>query len=322
MRLRKFSAPSMPEAMALVRAALGEDAIIISSEDEADGVRVTAAAEEREPDAAPPIDGAADVTDRLSESLGASGVPGVLAEKLLMASLSFDTGDELTALAGALGATFAFEPVPDAERSRPLLLVGPPGVGKTMTMTKLAARAVLGKRPVRLITADTVRAGAIEQLDAVARILGLTTRAVQNPDQLASALAGCKPDELVLIDSPGINPYNATDRRELAQLLVAAAAEPMLVLAAGGDALDAIDMARIFRDLGSTRMIVTRLDLTHRFGSVLAAADGADLGFAEAGVSANIVDGLVPFNPMTLARLLLAKTTLPHQQPAKRRGTS
>ncbi|HUK08706.1 MAG TPA: AAA family ATPase [Stellaceae bacterium] len=320
MRLRNFTAPSMPEAMALVREALGADAIIVSAEDEAGAVRVTAAAEERDLGDAD-TGGGDDVTDRLSEALSASGVPGSLAEKLLMASLSFETGDELAALSGALSAVFAFEPVPEREQSRPLLLVGPPGVGKTMTVAKLAARAVLGKRRVRMITADTVRAGAIEQLGAVARILGLQLKAVQTPDQLAKVVATTDAEELVLIDSPGINPYNTTDRRELAQFVIAAGAEPMLVLAAGGDALDAVDMARIFRDLGSARMTATRLDLTHRLGSVLAAAEGARLAFAEAGVSADIADGLIPFAPLALARLLLAKTALPHQQPAKRRGT-
>src|SRR5579863_4026657 len=124
MRLRKFIAPSMPEAMALVREALGDDAIIVSAEDEAGKVQVTAAAEERDDGAIPAIGDEADITDRLSEALSANGAPGVLAEKLLMASLSFDTGDELTALAGALGAIFTFAPVPEFERTRPLLLVG------------------------------------------------------------------------------------------------------------------------------------------------------------------------------------------------------
>jgi flagellar biosynthesis protein FlhF len=320
MRLRNFTAPSMPEAMALVRDALGVDAIIVSAEDEAGAVRLTAAVEERETGAAD--EGPGDVTDLLSEALTANGVPGALAEKLLMASLSFDTGDEVTALSGALSAVFTFEPVPEYERSRPLLLVGPPGVGKTMTVAKLAARAVLAKRPVRMITADTVRAGAIEQLEAVARILGLQLLAVQTSDQLGSAVASADAEELILIDSPGINPYNAADRRELAQLVIAAGAEPLLVLAAGGDALDAVDMARIFRDLGSARLTVTRLDLTHRLGSVLAAAEGARLAFADAGIAPDIADGLIPFNPLALARLLLAKTALPHQQPTKRRGTS
>lgn len=322
MRLRKFTAPSMPEAMALVRESLGDDAIIVSTDNEPGAVEVTAAVEEYEAGAANPGIGDADVTDRLGESLSANGVPAALSEKLLMASLSFDSTDEATALAAALAANFSFAPLSEFEPNRPLLLVGPPGVGKTMTVAKLAARAVLGRRPVRLITADTIRAGAIEQLDAVARVLGLATRAVQSPEQLAVAVAVTEPDELVLIDSPGINPYNATDRRELAQLAAAAGAESLLVLAAGSDALDALDMARIFRDLGSTRMTVTRLDLTQRLGSVLAAADGARLAFAEAGISANIADGLVPMSASTLARLLLTKTTFSHQQPAKRRGTS
>ncbi len=129
-------------------------------------------------------------------------------------------------------------------------------------------------------------------------------------------------EALTLIDSSGVNPYSAADRRELSALLGAAGAEPILVMPAGGDALDAIDMARIFRDLGCSRMAVTRLDLTHRLGSVLAAADAARLGFAEAGVAAEIADGMIPFNPVVLARRLIAQTTLSPQQPQQKRGAS
>ncbi len=131
---------------------------------------------------APP---APDVTDRLSEALAANGVPGTLAEKILMASLSFDADDELTALSGALAAVFTFAPIPERGTARPIMFVGPPGAGKTMTIAKLAARAVMAKRPIRLITADTVRAGAVEQLAALARILGLRLHAVENVKQLA-----------------------------------------------------------------------------------------------------------------------------------------
>jgi len=322
MRLRNFTAPSIPEAMALVRETLGEDAIIISSEDDASGyTRVTAALDDHEPNVAA-VPYAADITDRLSEALTANRVPGALVEKLLMASLSFEANDDLDALSGALAAVCAFVPVPEHERSRPLVFVGAPGVGKTMSIAKLAARAAIAGRPVRLVTADTVRAGAIEQLEAVARILGLRLDAVQNPEQLEPVMASVLPEELVLIDSPGINPYNATDRRELAAVLAASGAEPMLVMSTGGDALDALDTSRIFRDLGCSRMLVTRLDLTHRLGSILAAAEGARLAFAEAGIAPDIADGLVPMTSTLLARLLLARTALPDQQPIKRRGTS
>jgi flagellar biosynthesis protein FlhF len=123
-----------------------------------------------------------------------------------------------------------------------------------------------------------------------------------------------------LIDSTGVNPYNAADRRELSALLAAAGAEPILVMPAGGDALDAIDQARIFRDLGCSRMAVTRLDLTQRLGSVLAAADAGRLGFAEAGIAPEISNGMIPFNPVVLARRLIAQTTLSPRQPIQKRG--
>jgi flagellar biosynthesis protein FlhF len=320
MRLRNFTAPSMQEAMALVRQELGPEAIIVSSDDEAGTVRVTAALEEAEP-RAPQISDT-DVTDQLSEALAASGVPGPLAEKLLMASLSFEADDVLVALSGALAAVYSFMPIADQGRSRPLMLVGPPGAGKTMAVAKLAARAVMAKRPVNLVTADTVRAGAIEQLAAVARILHVELRTAENAARLASLVLRAAPDALTLIDSSGVNPYSTADRRELSALVAVAGAEPILVMPAGGDALDAIDIGRIFRDLGCSRMAVTRLDLTHRLGSVLAAAEAAKLGFAEAGIAPEIADGMIPFNPVVLARRLIAQTTLSPHQSIQKRGAS
>jgi flagellar biosynthesis protein FlhF len=108
MRLRNFTAPSMHEAMALVRQELGPDAIIVSTDDEPGNVRVTAALDEAEPKAPRIAD--TDVTDQLSETLAVNGVPGPLAEKLLMASLSFEADDVLVALSGALAAVYAFAP--------------------------------------------------------------------------------------------------------------------------------------------------------------------------------------------------------------------
>jgi flagellar biosynthesis protein FlhF len=320
MRLRNFTAPSMQEAIALVREELGPEAIIISTEDDDGAVRVTAALEEAEP--RPQRASDTDVTDQLSEALAANGVPGGLSEKLLMASLTFEADDVLVALSGALAAVYSFAPIADQGRSRPLMLVGPPGAGKTMAVAKLAARAVMAKRPVNLVTSDTVRAGAIEQLAAVARVLGLELKTADSAARLASLALKAAPDAVTLIDSSGVNPYSTADRRELTALLAAAGAEPILVMPAGGDALDAIDQARIFRDLGCSRMAVTRLDLTHRLGSVLAAAEAARLGFAEAGVAPEISNGMIPFNPVVLARRLIAQTTLSPQQPMQKRGAS
>jgi flagellar biosynthesis protein FlhF len=318
MILRTFTASTMSEAMSLVRARLGADAIIVSTEeDETGATRVTAAVErsDRPLSASEP-----DVIDLLNEALNAHGLAPTLIEKILCAALPFETDDPLLALAGALTSLLGFAPI-TADAERPLLLVGPPGAGKTLSIAKLAARAVLAGTAPRLVTADTVRAGAVEQLGAFARVLGLPLHRVDGPQRLGAAVAA-KAGGRVLIDSAGVNPYNAADRRELAQLIAGSGAEPVLVLPAGGDPLDTVDMARIFRDLGCTRMIVTRLDMVQRLSSVLAVADTLQLALSEASLTPEVANGLTSFNAVVLARLLLPKPARTSQQAGARRNAT
>jgi flagellar biosynthesis protein FlhF len=316
MILRTFTASTMSEAMSLVRARLGADAIIVSTEeDETGATRVTAAVErsDRPLSASEP-----DVIDLLNEALNAHGLAPTLIEKILCAALPFETDDPLLALAGALTSLYRFAPI-ESEAERPLLLVGPPGAGKTLSIAKLAARAVMAGAAPRLVTTDTVRAGAVEQLAAFARVLGLPLHRVDSPQRLGAAVAA-KARELVLIDSAGINPYNAGDRRELTQLIASSGAEPVLVLPAGGDPLDTVDMARIFRDLGCARAIVTRLDMVQRLSSVVTVIDTLDLGLSEASLTPEVANGLAPFNAVVLARLLLPKPAREQQQVGARRS--
>jgi flagellar biosynthesis protein FlhF len=316
MRLRTFTAATMSEAMAQVRARLGADAIIVSTEEGDDGaIRVTAAVEQPERPS-PVVE--PDVIDVLNEALSGHGLAPILVEKILCAALPFETDDPLLALSSAFATFFTFAPI---ETRRPVLLVGPPGAGKTVSIAKLATRAVMAGQAVRLVTADTVRAGAIEQLEAFARVLQLQLHRAESAQRLAPIVAEAKPGEQLLIDTPGINPYSAGDRRELAVLIAESGAEPVLVLPAGGDAHDTVEMARIFRDLGATRLVVTRLDMVQRLGSVIAAADGLRLGFAEAGISPDIAKGLAAFNPVVLARLLLPKPAQPQRQVNAKRGS-
>jgi len=190
MRLTTFTAATMSEAMALVRARLGGDAIIVSTEEGDDGtMRLTAAVEQTE---RPTPSTGPDVIDLLNEALSAHGVAPTLIEKILCAALPFETDDPLLSLSGAFTTVFRFAPI-EAE-ARPLLMIGPPGAGKTVSVAKLAARAVMAGKPVRLVTADIVRAGGIEQLEAFARVLQLALERAENAARLASRQrrgAGC-----------------------------------------------------------------------------------------------------------------------------------
>jgi flagellar biosynthesis protein FlhF len=297
MRLRNFTASSMAEAMALVREALGADAIIVSAESEGGLTSVLAAVETEEP---PPAEGDP-FTDAIHMALVNHGVLPRLSERLVLAAASLGADTGVRALAAALDGLFRFQPLTAGRAA----LVGPPGAGKTLTCAKLATRAVLAGDPVQVVTTDTVRAGATEQLASLTRILGLELLVAGSPEELRRFLATAPDDELVLIDTAGTNPYVKTECDELAALVDAAGAEPVLVLPAGGDVYDTVEMARAFAALGCRRLVPTRVDMAIRLGALLSAADAVPLAFAEFGLSASVADGLCKVTPVALARLLL-----------------
>jgi flagellar biosynthesis protein FlhF len=335
MRLKTFTAASMPEAMRLVREALGPDAIIVSSQpgDRGKGVRVTAAIETPAEPAAPSRPAAgADTIARLTESLAGHGVPAALAERLLAgaAKAQARTTDPVVSLAAALDTVFAFAPMappePVRRGGRPLMLVGPPGVGKTVTVAKLAARAVLARKPVMLVTMDIERAGAVDQLAAFARILKVDLAQAADAAALARTVRDAG-DRAVMIDTAGTNPFDAADTAALAAAAESVHAEPVLLVAAGGDAAESAEIAEAFGTIGAGRLIATRVDLARRLGGLLSAAQAGRLAFAEAGATPQIANGLRPINPVALARLLLpwaarGSSDLPHRTSSKQAAAS
>lgn len=224
------------------------------------------------------------------EALAWHGVPGALAEELLHGPL--DT---------ALAIAFRFGDLPLEPGARPLLLVGGPGAGKTLTVARLATRLVLGGPAPMVVTADGRRAGATEQLAAFTRLLGMNLIVASHPVSLARALARREDGVPVLIDAPGSDPFDPAQREEMAALAEAASAAMALVMPAGLHAPDAAEQAAAYAALGAELMIATRLDVGRRLGSLLAAARAGGLALAEAGIGPGAADGLVRLTPALLA---------------------
>ncbi len=273
----------MPEAMATIRAELGEEAVILSTRRVAGGVEVTVALEPQ--DEVPPLLAPAPIA-----------APSPLARHNLPAGLAARLGD-----GAGLGRHLAFAPLP---LDLPLLLAGPAGAGKTLTAAKLAARLVLSGTPPLLVTADGRRAGAAEQLAALARVLDLELSVAAAPPALAAALTRRRPGQAVLVDMPACDPFDAAAVRALAALRDAARGRVALVLPAGLDAEEAAEVARAFHLLGA-RHLLPRLDAARRLGGVLAAAAG--LALTEAGTGTDVAAGLTPITPEWLAARLAAR---------------
>jgi flagellar biosynthesis protein FlhF len=312
MRLKSYTAATMAEAMNMVREELGEDAIIVSTQRSSDGqgVRITAALEEaeREEDIARALAGedSTPFSESVREALTYHGVPPRLIEKMVLTARSVEVGSPTMACAAALEDHFDFAPLPERKAPRPFMLVGPPGSGKTITVAKLAARARLAGRPVGVITTDTIRAGAVEQLTAFTKILEVEILQVRGPEALPQAVDSMMQSyDLVFIDSPGLNPFSHHDMDYLKALTHSSDVETILVLAAGGDAGESSDIGEAFSACGATRILATRLDMTRRLGAILAAADAGQLMFSEVSLNPHVATGLCAINPVSMARMIL-----------------
>jgi len=174
--------------------------------------------------------------------------------------------------ADPLVASHGIEPAQTKDgRPRTIALVGPTGVGKTTTIAKLAANFRLKhNKRVGLITMDTYRIAAVEQLRTYANIIGVPLQVVVSPDELGDAVRRCSSSDVVLIDTAGRSQRDDPKLEQLAGFIRAANPhEVHLCLSSTCTQKVMLDAVDRFSRIRTDRIIFTKLDEAVSFGVML-----------------------------------------------------
>ncbi|MBR6712792.1 MAG: flagellar biosynthesis protein FlhF [Selenomonadaceae bacterium] len=188
-------------------------------------------------------------------------------------------------------------------------LLGTTGVGKTTTLAKVAAKFVLEqKTDVALITADTYRISAVEQLKTYSDILELPLEIVYNPTELASAIERHRDKDLILIDTAGRSQHNDYQMRELEEFLrVNPRIEKHLVISATTKFTDAKHIMSKFAKVEPDRIIFTKVDETASLGMIINLLRDKKFSLSYITTGQSVPDDIDPANSDVLANLLLKK---------------
>ncbi|NLT19917.1 MAG: flagellar biosynthesis protein FlhF [Syntrophomonadaceae bacterium] len=190
-----------------------------------------------------------------------------------------------------------------------VFLVGPTGVGKTTTIAKLAANMTLleGKKAA-LITLDTYRISAADQLRTFAEITGIPISVVFSPVEFMEALAKYKDLDIVFVDTAGRSPYNQEQLEELKQYVeIARPDETILVLSVTTDTNELIAIFNRFEPVGIDKVIFTKIDETFSYGQILNAIYEIKKPIAYITNGQSVPDDIEVPDALNLARLLLGK---------------
>ncbi len=193
--------------------------------------------------------------------------------------------------------------------SKIVALVGTTGVGKTTTLAKIAAKFVLEQGiGAALITADTYRISAVEQLKTYSDILGLPIEIVYTPQELALAIDRHKDKELILIDTAGRSQYSESQMYELQEFLKTnPRIEKHLVISASVKLNDAKEIIKKFSAVEPEKVIITKIDETSNFGTVINLLRYENLPLSYLTTGQSVPDDIEVGSPDSLAALLLRK---------------
>jgi flagellar biosynthesis protein FlhF len=331
---QRFRSSSVREALAQARSALGPSALVLGTrlvpasgwrgwlggrEVELSAFAPSGVSENRRPaDSATRADrepaGVAlpPVTDGLVARLIATGLDRDLAEAVVD---EIPAPNRRDASQGQIRQALATCVAPLASRGEVLgpvnVFIGPPGVGKTTTIAKIAAQArARGERRFRLVAADGYRVGAVEQLRLYADIIGSPFVVARTPEEIGGAVASSKLP--VLVDTPGLSPAN----EEAASFFTALAALPgvctHLVVPACTAPRDFDRIWERFTMAGADRVVISKVDEAETLMPLLRAIRLRDVQVSLMGLGQRVPEDLVEGQPEMIAACLLGQVPAVH----------
>jgi len=377
MNVRRFTAPEMKQALAMVKRSLGEDAVILKTRKVKKGgllsflsrelIEVTAASPDRKlPMRKPAVDKLEDakrgldahesvevMRDLQEEVKELKGYVQDLSEQVKlerMPSLPSRLAGHFKAMVQAgvddkvakefaqvLNLEFKGEELEDAAlvdrtlirmlskkipvrhpsksiegRARIIALVGPTGVGKTTTIAKLVTSyRYWGKSDTALVSADTYRVAAIEQLKTFAAIAGLPMEAVYQPAAMKNVLDRHSGRDAIFIDTAGRSQVDKEKLDELETFLTAAEPDEVLLCLSVTTRLeDQLDVVERYRRLKPTGIVFTKLDEGSGPGIILSTLVRVKLPLTYLTCGQNVPDDIITAEPARLAELILKPDSL------------
>lgn len=202
--------------------------------------------------------------------------------------------------------------VPTPGQRKVIALVGTTGVGKTTTIAKLAANCRLRDgMKMGLVTVDTYRIAAVEQLRTYAEIIDLPMKVVTSPQEMRRAIDELAGLDLILIDTAGRSPRDDLQIQELKTLLAEANVDEVhLVLSLTSSVRSLLATARQFEAASPTSLILTKLDEAAGMGAVLSLVRDVKLPISYVTTGQDVPEDIEPARAARLARLVLGQDDL------------
>lgn len=199
---------------------------------------------------------------------------------------------------------------PAKKGPRIVLFMGPTGVGKTTTIAKLASDFSVGeKKTVALLTADTYRIAAAEQLRTYANILEVPFRVIYTEEEAKAAVRDFSSFDYIFVDTAGHSHQNEEQLENMQKLLKAVQEmgeyQTFLVLSATTKYRDLIKIASSYKEVADYQLIFTKLDETATLGNLLNMKLYADVPIAYVTYGQNVPDDIEQFNPQKTVKQLL-----------------